>query len=440
MKGIARMILFFLLLLRMGFTNEANAKTYRAKTSEEINNLLLYPGDSVVMVGNDWKDAQINFKGKGTETAPIVLLVAQPGKLTLSGNSNLKLDGQWLVANGLYFTNGFSLENDVIIFTKNSSHCRITNTAIINYNPPKKETDYKWLSLYGNDNMVDHCEFTGKTHQGTTLVVWLSNQPNHHIIENNYFGPRPPLGRNGGECIRIGTSEWSMHDSYTLVQNNIFDKCDGETEIVSVKSCRNIIKENLFYECDGTLTLRHGNYNTVEDNYFIGNDKANTGGIRIIGQGHLVKNNYLYKLTGDDLRAAISIMNAFQNPKLNEYWEVKDIVVENNIIVKCKSAFVIGSGKNDKRVVAPDSVAIINNYVMSPQLLLTKKDEIKRLVVSGNKAQFVPLSNGFQPMKNEEMKFSRNRIWVFNLDVSKPFWLSMKTGAAWHKENEFTIR
>lgn len=94
-------------------------------------------------------------------------------------------------------------------------------------------------------------------------MVWLSDKPNYHRIDHNYFGERSALGVNGGETIRIGTSTWSMFDSFTVVENNIFDKCDGETEIISNKSCKNIIQKNLFFECDGTLTLRHGNNNEV---------------------------------------------------------------------------------------------------------------------------------------------------------------------------------
>ncbi|ANH82877.1 alginate lyase [Niabella ginsenosidivorans] len=417
------------------------AKTYPVNNAAEINRLVLLPGDTVLMLGTSWKDAQINFKGTGTEAKPVVLMAGQPGKLILSGNSNLKIDGHWLVVNGLYFTNGYSLNDDVIIFSKTASHCRLTNTAIVNYNPPDKKTDYKWVSLYGSYNSVDHCELTGKEHQGTTLVVWLSDTPNHHIIQNNYFGPRPPLGANGGESIRIGTSEWSMHDSYTLVQQNIFDRCDGEIEVISVKSCHNRIGENLFYECDGTVTLRHGNDNTVDSNYFIGNDQPNTGGIRIIGERHTVAGNYLYKTTGTDLRAAISIMNTFKDPKLNEYWQVKDAVIENNYIIHCKNAFVIGAGKNDKRTVAPESITIKNNYIVMPQLLLDKKEKPLNSLITGNKVLGTPGMDGFTTVKNKSLQINKYGIWVLPENKRIPFWLRTTVGPQWKKALPvFTIR
>ena len=74
-----------------------------------------------------------------------------------------------------------------------------------------KKKDSKWVSLYGSDNRVDHCYFAGKTNLGQTMVVWLDKESpeNRHRIDHNHFGPRPPLGENGGESIRVGDSSTS---------------------------------------------------------------------------------------------------------------------------------------------------------------------------------------------------------------------------------------
>lgn len=159
----------------------------------------------------------------------------------------------------------------MIEFRENSGnlarHCRLTNTAIEDYNPVSINTDYKWVSLYGDSNRVDHCYFRNKRHSGTTLVVWLNGIPNYHRVDHNYFAYRPPLGFNGGETIRIGTSEWSLTDSYTLVEYNYFEQCNGENEIISNKSGENTFRYNTFFDCYGTLTLRHGNRAKVYGNF-----------------------------------------------------------------------------------------------------------------------------------------------------------------------------
>lgn len=426
--------LFVLLLLAIFVVKgRAAIRTeYNIKTAAELSALKLKPGDKVILQSGNWSNQLLNFKAKGTKENPILLTTAIPGKIILSGKSTLKIDGEWLVVDGLSFTDGYAENGDVITFSKTSSWCRLTNTSIKNYNPPSKEKDYKWVSLYGINNRVDHCELTGKTHQGTTLVVWLDEQPNYHQIDHNYFGPRPPLGANGGETIRIGTSDWSMHDSYTKVEYNIFDKCDGETEIISIKSGYNTINSNLFYECDGTLTFRHGNNSEVINNYFIGNKKENAGGVRIIGENQKVSNNYMQGLTGTGLRAGISVMNTVVNPKLFEYWQVKNAIITDNILVDCTEAFNLGSGKNETRVVVPNSIHIRKNYVINPQKLLVFEDQPTNLIMEDNQVKGASLEKGFSKLSSDLIK--SDGIWQLKTNIKKPFWLETNIGPSWKIE------
>jgi poly(beta-D-mannuronate) lyase len=423
----------FLLLLFFQFSciESTFATEYQIKSAAELKKLSLLPGDIVILVEGECKDQLLHLKGKGTETSPIILKSMTPGQI-ISGNSSLKIDGEWLVVQGLNFTNGYSEKTDVVTFTKSSSYCRFTNSSILNYNHPDKKIDYKWVSLYGSNNRLDHCAITGKTHQGTAVVVWLSETPNYNVIDHNYFGPRPPLDGNGGEIIRIGTSDWSQYDSFTKVDSNIFDRCDGETEIVSIKSGHNMISNNIFYECDGTVTFRHGNNSEVCYNYFIGNNKKNTGGIRIIGENQKVHHNYLHGLAGSNLRAAISVMNALITPELNEYWQVKNAEINNNMIVDCKEAFTLGSGKNDKRILAANGVNISNNYVMNGSKLLNIMDKPQNLVLKDNQVKGLNLQEGFVSF-NTKLAKATNKMWIIKGTEKSPFWLNEKIGPDWQK-------
>src|SRR5690606_869944 len=146
-------------------------------------------------------------------------------------------------------------------------------------------------------------------------------------------------------------------------ENNIFDNCDGEIEIVSNKSTHNTIRNNLFFECSGMLTLRHGNHATVYGNIFIGNKKKDSGGVRIIGENHKVYNNYFHGLTGRGLSATITFMNAWENPPLWGYWQVKNAEVYNNTLIDCDEPFVIGSGKNEKTFLPLLNTNVFKNYI-----------------------------------------------------------------------------
>jgi poly(beta-D-mannuronate) lyase len=115
---------------------------------------------------------------------------------------------------------------------------------------------------------MDHCYLAGKTNDSPTLQIEVGSSPNRHLIDHNHFGPRPPLGRNGGETIRVGYSHQSMSNSCTTVEHNLFDRCDGELEIISNKSCENVYRFNTFLDCAGMFTLRHGNRCLVEGNFF----------------------------------------------------------------------------------------------------------------------------------------------------------------------------
>ncbi len=140
------------------------------------------------------------------------------------------------------------------------------------FNNPNKFEQDKWVVMYGKHNRFDHSHLVGKSNAGVTMAVRLNSKEsieNHHRIDHNYFGPRPVLGSNGGETLRIGTSHHSLNDSFTIIENNYFDRCNGEVEIISNKSGSNAIRNNTFFESRGTLTLRHGNGNVVENNVFL---------------------------------------------------------------------------------------------------------------------------------------------------------------------------
>jgi poly(beta-D-mannuronate) lyase len=348
-----------------------NGRKIRVNNTDDISEAMqsAKPGDTLVMQNGIWKDQKIVFEGNGTENNPIVLMAETPGSVILSGTSSLNMAGHWLEANGLVFRSGYIQKGSIVNFKngKDSAyHCRLTNTVIEQYKASNDTIETHWISLYGTHNRVDHCQLSGKSNEGTTLVVWLNGIPDYHEIDHNHFGPRPPLGRNGGEIIRVGTSTWSMTNSYTTVEDNYFEKCDGEIEVISNKSCHNIYRHNTFYACQGTLTLRHGNDVLVENNFFFGNNETESGGVRIIGAHHTVIHNYFQDLSGTGLRAAISVMNAQQHPALNGYWPVKDVTIADNVIVSCKQGLVMGSGAGERgRVVAPVDCHIDDNKIFN---------------------------------------------------------------------------
>jgi len=371
----------------------AAGKEFKVATPAEITSAMAtaQPGDTLTMQSGTWSDARIVFQGSGTADNPVLLRAETYGSVVIAGASNLRIAGNYLVVSGLSFKNGYSPSGAVVEFRGSSSlesnYCRLTNSSIEDFNPSNDSTDYKWVSLYGTHNRCDHCSFKGKTHIGTTVVVWLSATPNYHRIDHNYFGPRPALGQNGGETIRVGTSDWSMYDSFTTVEENVFEQCNGEIEIISNKSCGNVYRYNTFLNCQGTLTLRHGNRCRVEGNFFFGSGLSQSGGIRVIGEDHVIVNNYVSGTTGTGLRAALSLMDGIQNSPLNGYFQVKRALVLFNTLVDNTSTIDVGAGKDSDNILPPLDCTVANNVIFSSAGPLIKyTDTPVNLLWEGNVA------------------------------------------------------
>jgi poly(beta-D-mannuronate) lyase len=329
------------------------------------------PGDAILLEAGEWKDAALVFRGAASEAQPITLRAATPGTVKFTGDSSLRLSGNHLVVEGLWFHNCFPLKWDVVMFREDSkklaNDCTLRDCAITQDSETKDSKERKWVSLYGVGHVVEQCHFEGKTSRGTLLVVWLPEKEGEaprHEISANYFGPRPRLGKNGGEIIRIGDSDTSMQDANCVVHGNIFEKCDGEVECISNKSCGNEYKWNTFLECQGTLTLRHGNRCLVEGNWFDGRHRKFTGGIRIIGEGHVVQGNYLQRLEGDGARAAICVMNGIKDSPANGYLQVKGAMVKGNSVFDCNHSILIGYADEDVQALMPPECTFEKNIIV----------------------------------------------------------------------------
>ena len=354
----------------------------------------LVAGDKVILKNGTWSDFEILLEGQGTQNSPILLTAETNGKVILSGQSNLRLAGKYLEVSGLVFKNGYTPSSAVIEFRKNKSklayNSRVTQVVIDNYNnPDKRESDY-WVALYGQHNQFDHSHLVGKRNKGVTVAVRLNteqSQQNYHKIDNNFFGYRPTFGSNGGETLRIGTSHYSLTDSHTLVENNYFERTNGEVEIISVKSGKNIIRNNVFFEARGTLTLRHGNGNLIEENIFLGNGVDHTGGIRVINKDQIVKNNYLEGLTGYRFGSGFTVMNGVPNSSINRYHQVENATIENNTFVNVQH-IQLAAGSDAERSAAPKNSVMKNNLIINQnkQQPFTTFDDVSGIAFSNNVA------------------------------------------------------
>lgn len=336
--------------------NEASDKNVLVNNASELEEAIknAVAGDTIALEDGTYSDIKIKFYGEGTKGKPITLKAQTPGKVFIEGQSNLKIGGNYLIVRDLHFRNGYTPTKVLIRFKIDDENIAFnsvfTNNVIEEFTQLDRDVSDQWIQLWGQHNEVSNNYIAGKSNFGPTVMVELKGNQhvnNHHQIINNHFGPRPRKGGPHGETMQIGNSSTSMTPSYTNVENNLFDRCNGEVEIISSKSNFNTFKNNVFFESEGSLVLRHGNYANIDGNIFIGDGKSkNFGGIRVINTGHWVTNNYFYNLLGENFRAPIAVMNGIAKAPINRYNQVTDVVVAYNTWVETPTPWYFSVGSN----------------------------------------------------------------------------------------------
>lgn len=413
------------------------------------------PGDRIILANGTWEDFEIVFTGEGEADKPITLTAETKGEVFITGQSNLRMAGNYLEVSGLVFKDGYTPTRDVIAFRRTKQHLannsRVTEVVIDNFNQPERHKVDFWVMMYGQNNRFDHNHLVGKRNKGVTMAVRLDaeeSRENRHRIDHNYFGPRPVLGSNGGETLRIGTSKYSLSDSLTVVENNYFDRCDGEVEIISNKSGRNTFRNNTFERSRGTLTLRHGNHNLVEGNIFLGHGVDHTGGIRVINANQTVRNNYMEGLTGTRFGGGLTVMNGVPNSPINRYHQVKDAKIENNTFINVDNV-QLGAGSDEERSEVPVDSTISNNFFAHSegQDIFTVYDDVTGIafsqnIVSGlNVPQF---SHGFH-RKDVSLERADNGllypVGLVGVGIGRKLEVTTKdmTGVSWFPKAEPTV-
>ncbi len=385
------------------------------------------PGDTIVLKNGVWEDFEILFEGRGTKDKPITLTSETKGGVILSGQSNLRLAGDYLVVSGLVFKNGYTPTSSVISFAKSktelANNSRVTESVIDHFNNPERyETEY-WVTMFGKNNRFDHNHIEGKQTKGVTMAVRLktaASQNNYHRIDHNYFGPRSILGSNGGETLRIGTSHYSLTDSHTTVENNYFDRCDGELEIISNKAGKNRFVGNVFFESRGTLTMRHGNDTLVEENVFFGNGADHTGGIRVINKRQTVRNNYLEGLAGYRFGGAFVVMNGVPNSAINRYHQVEDSIIENNSFVN-SDHIQLAAGSDFERSAVPITTTFKKNLIVkdSDKDPFTVYDDISGIEFADNvinETKDLSIKSGFLEKVVETTRADNGLLYMVGVD------------------------
>jgi poly(beta-D-mannuronate) lyase len=327
------------------------AATFRAVTAEAAATAARHAqaGDEIVLADGEFNNLELTLTAKGTPSRPLRLRASNPGKTRLTGSPRLAIAGAFIEVQGLVFGDCVlqSGTQGAVVFdgSANSllSGCRFENAKL-----PHGAALVSFRNG-AHDNRVATNRFLNTRYKAVMVVVddkaLKAGPPVRNRIDHNLFQDVPPLKGNGAETIQIGQRAAPHSDlqTATLVEENEFVRCNGEAEIVSVKTSGNLIRSNLFRHCTGELVMRHGHGNVLTGNRF----EAGLGGIRLSGQGHVVAGNFI-----QDCRAT-GIRLYYGTPDLKHpasYLPVFDCVITTNTILNCRTGILVGDHKNARLV------------------------------------------------------------------------------------------
>jgi Chondroitinase B/Carbohydrate binding module (family 6) len=251
------------------------------------------PGDVIELADGSYSTSStISISRSGTATAPITVRAEHVGGAQISGSGGFSIGSSvsYVVLMGYKLTGSRGLSVPV-----GATHIQVTRNVF----QMAGSVQY-WLTVGGDDAQIDHNTFQHKSTIGNFIEVvgpGSSGMAQRTWIHHNYFLDQSYTGSNGGESIRVGLSGRQHSSAYATVEYNLFEQCNGDLEVISVKSTNDTIRYNTLRNSKGTITLRHGWYNVVEGNFLLGN----ATGIRMFGNYHRVVNNVIENSTGQAL-------------------------------------------------------------------------------------------------------------------------------------------
>lgn len=320
---------------------------------------------------------------RGTADSPIVLRAEHRGQAVIGGVAGFVIrDCEHLVLEGFTFTHDADQQ---AVLLDSCRHVRVTrNTFRLNERVEPRHWEH-WVTVGGarsEENRIDHNLFDRKVNRGSHVFVLgddaaLVCSQRDRIDHNHFRDVVHANGENGHETIRTGGNDLgaSGRSSFTVIEENLLERCSGEDEIVSLKSSDNVVHHNTLVNCRGAICLRLGNRNEVSGNFVIAADGGpERGGVKLFGFDHRVLNNYFLGLTGSRHEAPLALIpGMFDTPtteNIGEKYDRMTAVAPNgcwiafNTWIDCTPLQFGFPTEDEKWKCLPQSCTFIHNLVV----------------------------------------------------------------------------
>ncbi len=381
------LVAFFVLVL-IGFSAAARAVTRHVYNAADFLALpTLAAGDIVICHNGTYPNVSKTLTSNGTAGSPVIVYAENIGGVAFSGSTAITIAGSYLTFAGFKFDGNTAAggspstnKSSILQLASGSDHLTVTNCMFRNYDANAVAgSAYYWFMIRGYNHTIEYNSIEGKDTLGAAIVFDMPEgsatkaTARNHVFRFNYLGPRTNIGANGYEGIRAGVSTQQGYSLASTFEFNYFYRTiygassgSVEPEAVSNKSSNNVYRSNTFREVRGQIALRHGDNCIVEGNFFFGAGLSNAGGVRVIGQNHLVRNNYFQDVDGSGTTSALVVYRGDSNWPASDDGSGNEAAhhakIFHNTFVNCKQPFNIGAGSG---TVNPTGVQVRNNVVQS---------------------------------------------------------------------------
>ncbi len=276
---------------------------------------------------------------------PINLISAQHWQAVLKKNSVLDVRGDNSLVKGFRFEDGgaISLKNsrDHSIFVR-ADNVQIIDNQFVNVGRYSSIADHTGITievLKSRNTIIRQNEFS-KSH---SVAIKTDDYSRNVTVSHNNFLDSPKYA-GVGEIVHLGNALTSpqgvspFNDEVgAKVINNYIRNWQLESELVSIKSDKNIIAYNFVENAaSGAFVVRMGNHNQIHDNVMVGNTNLP---IRISGENNAFFDN-IFSGTGSTL--FLHNTTYYSRPQKNinfAYLAANNNRITNNIFVGYENVF-----------------------------------------------------------------------------------------------------
>lgn len=289
------------------------------------------PGDLIEVANGVYTlSGNLTIGRSGKKARPITVRAQNRGQAKITGYGEVLFNRvTWVVWEGFKFTHDATQRGwpwgcvtlqdcNNVRFTRNylDLHEDLTDLTRV----------HQWVCITGktsHDNRIDHNLFHDKTLRGDYVVVTGDGRTGAAIsqrdrIDHNHFLDfKYGNGQNGLETVRVAANPSGNLLANLTIEDNLFERCSGEDEIISLKCGAVTVLHNTFIDCNGSMVFRNGNRGLARGNIFINTyeddrlpfPQYRAGGIRFYGSDHKIVENYFYNLNGTGVDAPLNLMH-----------------------------------------------------------------------------------------------------------------------------------